>query len=313
MVNFVKVRVSWDYVDQPNIGGYVVYYDTTNHATDADIVANATKLEVGPATFAFIEGLVPATTYYWWVRWESFLGDGPFTASTSFTTGEELIVDNSGTPVIDETKFTNLKMPNVSGTAIPGLQPWPMGKVADTTALEAIPIASCNANAGLTVYVEDRARMYHWNPNATGGYTEPSDKTNPGVDPGYWTYAVDEDPEHYLVPINSLVSLKAIPYDSITANARVFVEEIDADVYWDAGALQGDYRPNDATLSYGYWKLSWPRLQRYTKAAASPPSPSIPNAEIGYMVMITDATGGPAICVWDGSNWINSRTGAQVN
>jgi len=324
----VNVQISWADVTQPEVGGYAVYYDTVNHSTDSAIVANASLLRVGKSTTAVIGALNPNTTYYFWVRWESSFGNSNFSPVKSFTTGGEIsppvnsalntldadltvneaavaaITTGTGSnAVVDETKLTNIKKPNVSGNPIPGLQSWPMGRVADTTALEAIPIASCNANPGLTVYVEDRARMYHWNTNATSGYAEPSDKTNPGVDSGWWVYAVDEDPEHYLIPVVDVAALRAISYYDLKDNARVYVESLDADMFFK-GIGQAVYSPNDNPNTFGGWYFNRPVVPVNTNLAALQQG-----TNRGELVWATNKAN-PALLVWDGSDWKNAGTGA---
>lgn len=60
--------VSWNASPSAPTNGYEVYYTTTNTAPTTSTVLDATNSETSTTTSATINGLIPSTTYYVWVR-----------------------------------------------------------------------------------------------------------------------------------------------------------------------------------------------------------------------------------------------------
>ena len=83
------------------------------------------------------------------------------TTTTAPTTGQELVFD--GTNWVPQTHLYR-------------------GLFATAAALEALPIATLRDGEGAWL----NGIFYVWSSTITFGHYEPADKTNPGIDPGYW-------------------------------------------------------------------------------------------------------------------------------
>lgn len=103
--------VSWNPSPSAPTNGYEIYYSTSNTAPTASTVLDPTNSTTSTSTSATINGLIPFTTYYVWVRSACTGTDkSAWTTSASFTTLATCIEPTALT--VDSTTIT----PN-SGTA----------------------------------------------------------------------------------------------------------------------------------------------------------------------------------------------------